>query len=373
LLATCATLFMVALAAPTAGAVVGGTAQVSDSFAAPVAFIEVSLSPGVEACSGTLISPSVVMTAAHCVYRMSSAGALLGIARPSDISVRVGSRDVSDSTLGTAAGVIAVLPQPHYRWDGTRRFHDIALLALDRAVPEAPALLAEQRPDPGKELLIAGYGRASATSAPRGALRTGMIEAASPASCRRLSESFDPSWLFCGAAAAIPAMPGGTACYGDSGGPAFSHENTDSNIVVEGVISYGSRADCLSSRSYLVLVASERGFIDRALATPPQAWADLRDDPPAAAIKPIRLRAGQAGEVSLRIDDDRSRHARVVIGFYTRAGMRLSHAGRSVLTNRWVRLRLMRQMQRFTGYVCAQGADSTGKRSNIQCARYVVR
>ena len=122
-----------------------------------------------------------------------------------------------------------------------------------------------------------------------------------------------------------------------------------------------------------MLVASERGFIDRALATPPQAWTDLRDDPPGAAIKPIRLRAGHAGEVSLRIDDDRSRRARVVISFYTRAGKRLSHADRSVIANRWVRFRLMRQMQRFTGYVCAQGADSTGKRSNIQCAPDVVR
>jgi len=94
-----------------------------------------------------------------------------------------------------------------------------------------------------------------------------------------VSEHFDPSWLFCGAASTDPAQPGGTACYGDSGGPAFAHENAADNVVVEGVMSYVSR-DCEFSRTYLVLVASERGFIDRALAAAPEHWSSLRDDPP---------------------------------------------------------------------------------------------
>ena len=45
---------------------------------------------------------------------------------------------------------MAVLPQPFYRWDGRRHDHDVALLALDRAMPQAPAALAEQQPDAGK-------------------------------------------------------------------------------------------------------------------------------------------------------------------------------------------------------------------------------
>jgi hypothetical protein len=366
-------LLALALTASPANAVVGGTDQVSDSVAASVAFIEISTPSGIETCSGTLIAPTVVMTAAHCVYESGKAGSFLGIARPSDISVRVGSRNVADATLGVAAGVVAVLPQPHYRWDGTRRLHDIALLALDRSMPQTPATLAEQRPDVGEALLIAGYGRTSmADDTPPGALRVGLIEAADPASCQLVSESFDPSWLFCGAAATDPMVPGGTACYGDSGGPAFASENTAANLVVEGVISYGSRADCAFSRTYLVLVSSERGFIDRALATPPQGWAHLRDDPPIATIKPVRLRVGQAGVVSLRIDDDKSSHSRVLIGFYTRGGKRLSHAYRGISTNHWVRFRLLRQLQRFSGYVCAQGTDGTDKRSNMECAPDVI-
>ena len=101
------------------------------------------------------------MTAAHCVYEKSKHGNLLGIARPSDVSVRVGSANVLDATLGAAAGVVAVLPQPHYRWDGGRHFHDVALLALDRALPQTPAALAEQAPTAGEPLLITGLRQTS--------------------------------------------------------------------------------------------------------------------------------------------------------------------------------------------------------------------
>jgi prostatin (serine protease 8) len=367
-------LVALALSAPTAEAMVGGTDQVSDGFAAPLAYIEIATPTGTGACSGTLISPTVVMTAAHCVYERSKRGNLLGIAHPSDISVRVGSRNVSDSSLGVAAGVVAVLPQPYFRWDGTRHFHDVALLALDRALAQTPATLAEQRPDAGKSLLIAGYGQTSTSDNARpAALRVGLIDAADPASCHLVSESFDPSWLFCGAAATDPAVPGGTACFGDSGGPAFAYENTVENLVVEGVISYGSRADCEFSRSYLVLVSSERGFIDRALATPPQSWTRLRDDPPTARVRSVSVRTGGRGILSLRIDDDRSSHSRVDIGFFTRGGKRLAHAFRSVSTNRWVRFHLTRQSKRFSGYVCAQGSDGTNKQSNVACATDVIR
>ena len=248
-----------AVLAPSAQAIVGGTTQVSAADVAPVAYIEIHTPTGTYSCSGTLISPTVVMTAAHCVYEESSRGNLLGIARPSDVSVRIGSTNVLDPALGTAAGVVAVLPQPHYRWDGGRHYHDVALLALDRPMPETPATLAEQAPTAGEPLLIAGYGQISTTdrSGPS-VLRAALIDAADPASCKLVSEHFDPSWLFCGAASTDPAQPGGTACYGDSGGPAFAHENAADNVVVEGVMSYVSR-DCEFSRTYLVLVSSERG------------------------------------------------------------------------------------------------------------------
>jgi hypothetical protein len=359
--------------APSAGAIVRGTTQVSAADIPPVAYIEIHTPTGTYSCTGTLISPTVVMTAAHCVYEESKRGNLLGIARPSDVSVRIGSTNVLDPTLGTSAGVVAVLPQPHFRWDGGRHYHDVALLALDRPVPEVPATLAEQAPTPGEPLLITGYGQISTTDRTGpSVLRAALIDSADPASCKLVSERFDPSWLFCGAASTDPAQPGGTACYGDSGGPAFAHENTADNVVVEGVMSYVSR-DCEFSRTYLVLVSSERGFIDRALTTAPEQWSKLRDDPPLAAVRSVTRRVGHDGVLSVRIDDDRSHRSRVMISFFTHGGKMLGHTYRGVATNRWVRFTIDANTKRFSGYVCAQGSDDTTKESNLACAKDVVR
>jgi hypothetical protein len=368
-----AALAALALWAPGAGAMVGGTTAIDPSFAAPLAYIDIAAHGGDEECTGTLIAPAVVMTAAHCVYDVSKSGRLLGIARPSDIAVQVGSIDVSNPALGVRTGVVAVLPQPYYRWDGTRHFHDIALLALDRALPQTPATLAAQRPAAGKQLLISGYGlTATNDTAPSGPLREGLIGAADPTSCHLVSESFDPSWLFCGAAVTGQAVPGGTACYGDSGGPAFASENTETNLVVEGIISYGSQARCESSRTYLVLVSSERGFIDRALATPAAQWGTLRDDPPSVALRAVRRHTGQAGLLILRVTDDRSKHSRVDISFYSHGGNRLSHAFRGVTTDENVEFKLRPRSTTFNGYICVQAADGTNKQSNLVCEPDVV-
>lgn len=368
-------LVLMALATTPAQAIVGGTDQVSDQFTAPLAYIEISEPRGTGACTGTLIAPSVIMTAAHCVYETNRRDNLVGIARPSDFRIRVGSRNASSAALGVAAEVTAVLPQPYYRWDGNRHFHDIALLALARPLAQTPAHLAEQRPGAGKPLLIAGYGRNSTNdrSGPR-KLRVAQIDAADPATCHLVSESFDPSWLFCGTAATTDlVVPGGTACFGDSGGPAFASENTTGNVVVEGVISYGAGTDCEVSRSYLTLVASERGFIDRALATEPEHWGALRDDPPSASVRAADHRVGRAGFLSVRIDDDRSRRSRIAIVFYAGNGQRAAQAFRSVPTNRWVRLEFGPSARRESGTFCVQATDSKKKESNTACARDVVR
>src|SRR4051794_31509285 len=80
-----AVVLALAVTAPTAGAIVGGTDQTSDAFAAPLAFITIDDPAGTAFCTGTLISPTVVMTAAHCVYETSRRGNLVGVSGPSQI------------------------------------------------------------------------------------------------------------------------------------------------------------------------------------------------------------------------------------------------------------------------------------------------
>ena len=84
-------------------------------------------------------------------------------------------------------------------------------------------------------------------------------------------------------------------------------------------------------------------------------------------------RVGQTGFLSVRIDDDNSRHSRVDIIFYSKGGHQTAQAFRSVATNRWVQLKLARQSHRSSGSFCVQGTDGTKKQSNTACARDVVR
>ena len=143
--------------------------------------------------------------------------------------------------------------------------------------------------------------------------------------------------------------------------------------MVEGVISYGSRHDCEFSRSYLVLVSSERGFIDRALATPATKWNTLRDLPPRAAVKAIRRHLDQPGVLALRVDDDRSSHSRVAISFYTRGGKRLSGAYPQ-RHHEWLgAVQPQEPHDGVLGLRLRAGADATKKQSNIACATNVVK
>ena len=144
------------LTAAPAQAIVGGTDQVSEGLVAPLAFIQISEPTGLAGCSGTLIAPAVVMTAAHCVYETTKHGNLLGIARPSAFAVRVGSRDVSNSALGVGGArrggaAAAVLPLgrhppfPRHRAAGARSAAVAATGGARRAATRRRQIAADRR------------------------------------------------------------------------------------------------------------------------------------------------------------------------------------------------------------------------------------
>lgn len=146
-------------------------------------------------CSGVLVAPRLVLTAAHCVLDPRLA---------SSLEVMFGS--ASDAPDLGFRQVVHVAVHPDYRDDGDAA--DLAALILDTPAPAAPMTLGTEAIDAtwlDSQVRVVGFGQALSTDPVTGTKRTGtaVISAVSPASFR---------------IAASPSM----SCHGDSGGPVLA-------------------------------------------------------------------------------------------------------------------------------------------------------
>lgn len=156
---------------------------------------------GVPACTGALVAPDVVLTAAHCVGELppEAFGVLVGpTADP-------GRGELGEGLEGAFFRVAAVRMHPGF--DATTLANDVALLRLEGEAPGAPA----RRPGAplddealaGTAARVVGFGLAD--EGPAFAKREGEV---------RLSDVGALEVIYEGA----PAM----TCAGDSGGPVFA-------------------------------------------------------------------------------------------------------------------------------------------------------
>lgn len=197
-------------------------------------------------CSASVIAPTVILTAAHCVTGASA------------YKVHYKENDGSPVLLDPAS--IAV----HPGYDagavkGRRRSIDMALVRLSAPLPSrfAPiALSAAPRPAAGDTLTVGGYGLGQEGMPTTGgqfrAADLGVIEPFGPSSI--LVWLTDPR--------TGRSASGSGACQGDSGGPVFAADG----VLAVTVWAEGPGKAACGALTQGLLVAPQRAWIDGVLA-----------------------------------------------------------------------------------------------------------
>lgn len=274
-------------------AIVGGLGATRGSWPW-VAYIQAQTGPrsGI-ACTGTVVAPNVVLSAAHCAEDTST-----GIPYPpSAYAVHTGSVDLLDPTSGQVLAVSRVIIYPFYNRT-THSGGDAALLVLNEptAAPAIPLATAADSSlfSPGTPGYIAGWGQTyGGDPNPPTQLQTAVTSVQSPTLCAQglaviTGASFDPGSEIC--AIDPPSYAVGT-CHGDSGGPMLARR-ADGSWVQIGITSWGESGCSTSIPDVFTRVPAVSAWVSSWVAAlhppalPPPAPSPPAPSPPAPAPAP---------------------------------------------------------------------------------------
>jgi secreted trypsin-like serine protease len=244
-----------------AGAITFGT---NDGGRHPNVGSLVGFVPGVgpvQWCSGTLISPTVFLTASHCFAGFD------------DIEFRVTFDEVLDTDAdGIVDPSVNLLTgtrhmNPLYASGGANNTFDVAVFVLDQAQPMAPAAL------PAKGLLDTKAAQSAAyTAVGYGTIRDN--KKAGPHSLgvgtrRKYVEqtvnSVVKNWV---TFSMNPSTGNGGTCYGDSGGPHFLGTGASETNVVVALTVTGDRWCRSTDKDYRLDTKSARDFLGQFVTLP---------------------------------------------------------------------------------------------------------
>ena len=222
-------------------------------------------------CSGTMISATVFLTAAHCTTDWPD-GTRLGVSLAQDTQGELDAAAKSQPTPDDVFNTVAEEGTPHNdpMYPGPASDpHDIAVLTFDA---DSAAALAEDGftpatlPTAGQlgdlrprarnalDYLVVGYGTTQAVRGPGGHMHPGGgVRMKAPLGFNSLTKS----WLKLD----MHAQHGnGGACYGDSGGPNFGR--IDGRLVLLGTTITGDTPCYSTNVTYRMDTPSARSFLD---------------------------------------------------------------------------------------------------------------
>ncbi|HMS27546.1 MAG TPA: trypsin-like serine protease [Burkholderiaceae bacterium] len=184
-------------------------------------------------CTGTLITATQVLTAAHCLSGAASIDVIHGISADQYARMRGSSWVVHPEFAQTPSG---------------RLVNDIGVVNMVSPLSMTPIpIAANSAPKNGEKVSIAGFGLTGGNASDAGVLRIGAMVIA----------SVEPELII-----GVSQDGNSNTCFGDSGGPLLVQQNGQAKLA--GTTSYGSSSSCAlgESTAYMNLQSSKlMGFL----------------------------------------------------------------------------------------------------------------
>jgi secreted trypsin-like serine protease len=237
-----ATLMLAFLQSDAASALVGASVEAGPLESSQVVLVTTIKGRSSGFCTGVVISPTIILTAGHCVHRANA------------IAVNAAAVGTTPQLIEASAHVL----HPEFRDNAAARRErsiDLALLRLNEALPAhfSQARLSSRAVTQAGELFqILGFGLTQeGVERSAGRLRAGALQAREPLS-RILLWARDPQEMGFG------------ACTGDSGGPIF---DADGQVFAITSWSTGAGNKSCGALTQAALIAPQRAWITKTIAS----------------------------------------------------------------------------------------------------------
>jgi len=209
----------------TQAPILGGSPITGGQFPTVVAILVAQGTKGM--CTGTLVAPDLVLTAAHCVSPR-----VLGYNSQAEVTqntmVVLDGLDLQSGQFGATRKAASTVPHPSFNNPGDP---DVGLIRLDQPVTDrtpSPVNLDPANAPVGVAVTMVGYGVADNGNAGKGMYLENKVSVA----CTGAGAS-DSTFL------CFDQQDGSGKCSGDSGGPSFA--NIDGVNTVVGITSFGDQ------------------------------------------------------------------------------------------------------------------------------------